>query len=109
VTAGKISDPLEARMTLKFRKLAVSPEVLSQTVGDEAVLLDLRREEYFSLNAVGRRVWELLQENSDVDVIRERLLEEYDVAVEALDKDLNDLFTRLLAAGLVRESVGAPT
>jgi hypothetical protein len=95
-------------MPLNYRQLSASPEVLSQTVGDEAVLLDLRSEEYFSLNAVGLRVWEMLQETGDMSVIRDRLLKEYEVTADDLERDLNALVSRLLEAGLVKETSGAP-
>ena len=38
-----------------------SEQVLSQDVGGEAVLLDLASEQYFGLNAVGTRIWQLLE------------------------------------------------
>ena len=95
-------------MPINYRHLTISPEVLSQTVANEAVLLDLKSEKYFGLNTVGLRVWELLQENGDVQAIRARMLKEFEVAEADLDNDLNDLLGRLLAAGLVQESAGAP-
>lgn len=88
-------------MTLKFDRLRASPEALSQAVAGETVLLDLRSEKYFGLNAVGTRVWDLLQQTGDVQAIRDQLLKEYTVDATELDADLNDLFGRLLAAGLV--------
>ena len=92
---------------MKYRHLAPSTEVLSQTVDEDAVLLDLRSEQYFSLNPVGRRVWELLQEDGDLHKIRDRLLQEYRVDAADLERDLDDLAARLLAAGLVKETEGA--
>ncbi len=94
-------------MSLRFSRLRPSPEALSQAVAGETVLLDLRSEKYFGLNAVGTRVWDLLQETDDVGAIRERLLSEYEVAEAQLDADLNDLLGRLLEAGLVTTSSNA--
>ena len=91
-------------MPLNYHHLTISPEVLSQTVANEAVLLDLKSEKYFGLNTVGLRVWELLQETGDANAIRTRMLKEFEVSEKELDQDLNDLFTRLLAAGLVQET-----
>ena len=94
-------------MSLAFSRLRPSPEALSQAVAGETVLLDLRSEKYFGLNAVGTRVWDLLQETDDVRAIRNRLLSEYEVAEAQLDADLNDLLGRLLDAGLVTTSAHA--
>jgi hypothetical protein len=90
-------------MSLNFRHLQISPDVLSQTVANEAVLLDLRSEKYFGLNSVGLRVWELLQQDGDAVAIRDQLLKEFEVSAATLEQDLNEVLARLLAAGLIQE------
>lgn len=79
-----------------------SPDVLSREVDGEAVLLDLGSGTYFGLNAVGVRVWQLLEKGSSVGAMTETLLAEFDVAETELAKDLEDLLGELLAKGLVR-------
>ncbi len=91
---------------MRYAKLTPAPEVLIQTVVGEAVLLDLRSQKYFGLNEVGTRAWQLLQEFADTAEVRSRLLQEYDVAEADLDRDLRDLFERLLKAGLVEADSG---
>ena len=88
-------------MGLRSRHIVPAPDVLAQTVAGESVLLDLRSQKYFGLNEVGTRVWDLLQQTSDVQSIRDRLLAEYAVPEAQLDADLDDLLERLAAAGLV--------
>jgi hypothetical protein len=90
-------------MAPRFRRIVPAPDVLSQTVVGESVLLDLRSQKYFGLNPVGTRAWQLLQETGDVAAIQARLLAEYAVAPEQLERDLHDLLERLLQAGLVEE------
>jgi hypothetical protein len=90
-------------MALRYKRLTPSPDVLSQTVVGESVLLDLRSQKYFGLNDVGTRAWQLLQETDDVAAIHARLLTAYDVAAHQLERDLDELFGRLLDAGLVEE------
>ena len=86
-------------------KLKISPEVHSQEVGGETVLLDLNSESYFGLDEVGTRIWQLLQESGDMESIFETILGEYDVEAEQLSKDLDELVQKLVEAGLVeRES-----
>ena len=91
---------------MRFRHLSPAPDVLIQTVVGEAVLLDLRSQKYFGLNEVGTRLWELLQANADLAAARDRLLEEFDVESAELERDLDALVERLLAAGLVEERSG---
>lgn len=86
---------------LARQRFTVSPRVLCQEVAGEAVLLDLDSEKYFGLNAVGLRVWQLLQRGDDVGAIFEVLAAEYAVAPATLAADLEDLMRRLRQAGLV--------
>ena len=86
---------------LKKKKLKISPEVHSQEVGDETVLLDLQSESYFGLDEVGTRIWQLLQENGDIESVFQTILSEYDVDAAQLQKDLDDLVEKLVEAGLV--------
>jgi len=90
-------------MALRFKRLVPAPDVLSQTVVGESVLLDLRSQKYFGLNEVGTRAWQLLLETSDTDEVVARLLGEFAVAREQLERDLDELFARLVAAGLLEE------
>lgn len=82
-------------------KLKISPEVHSQEVGGETVLLDLQSESYFGLDEVGTRIWQLLQVNGDMVSIFNTILNEYDVDEEKLRQDLDDLIQKLLEEGLV--------
>lgn len=82
-------------------RVRLSPQVRMQRTGDEAVLLDLATEQYFGLNAVGTRLWELLQQDSDVSAAYRTLLAEYDVTSERLEQDLLALLGQLADAGLV--------
>ena len=83
-------------------KLKISPDVHSQEVDGETVLLDLNSESYFGLDEVGTRIWQLLQESGDVKSIFETILDEYDVEEEQLQKDLEELVEKLVDTGLVK-------
>jgi len=78
-----------------------APDVLSQELKGETVLLDLNTEHYFGLNPVGTRVWQLLGENGDVQVAYDALLKEYRVEPQVLEQDLLALLDRLEKAGLI--------
>ena len=82
--------------------ISIQPEVLSQTIDREAVLLDLKNELYYGLNEVGARIWQLLQKDNSLEQIKEVLLEEYDVDETLLQKDLDTLVSALKQADLIR-------
>jgi len=87
--------------------ITLSPEVISQEVSGETVLLDLESENYFGLDEVGTRIWQLIKETSDLQAIYNTLLEEYEVSEERLQTDLDVLLGEIAGLGLVRLEVRA--
>jgi hypothetical protein len=82
-----------------------SPDVISQEVSGETVLLDLESENYFGLDEVGTRVWQLIKESGDLRAIFETMLEEYEVNEERLEQDLEALLTEIVGLGLITMEV----
>jgi Coenzyme PQQ synthesis protein D (PqqD) len=78
-----------------------SDQVLFQEVGGEAVLLDLVSEQYFGLNPVGTRVWELLDDTTPLSGVHRTLCAEFDMRKDQIGQDLLALARSLLDAGLV--------
>lgn|SRR5690554_5021540 len=79
-----------------------SDEVLAQEVGDETVLLDLASEQYFGLDPVGTRIWELLADAPALEHVHGTLCAEFDAEPERIRTDLLALVQRLLDAGLAQ-------
>lgn len=82
-------------------RLTLSPEALFQEIGGEGVILDLASANYFGLDEVGVRFWQLLQTGSSVEDACATLLEEFHVEPSQLREDLSRFIDQLLAAGLV--------
>jgi hypothetical protein len=83
--------------------LEPSSDVLVQEVAGEAVLLDLASEQYFGLNQVGVRVWQILTEHGSPARAVEILLDEYEVDEETLREDVATLVTGFLESGLMQQ------
>lgn len=84
------------------RKIRISPDVLFQEVSGECVLLDLKSDNYFGLDDVGTRIWQLIEEfGGDLRAVVESMAAEYAVDRQTLERDLLDLTTRLKESGLV--------
>ncbi len=82
--------------------ITLSPDVISQEVSGETVLLDLESENYFGLDEVGTRIWQLIKETNDLEAIFNTLLAEYDVSEERLQGDLDALLGEIAGLGLVK-------
>ena len=80
----------------------ISNNVLAQEVAGETVLLDLASESYFGLDAVGTRIWQLLQAGKAETEVVDTLLVAYAVEREVLEKDVTALLGKLENAGLIR-------
>lgn len=79
----------------------VSPQVISQEISGETVILDLDSEYYFGLDAVGTRIWQLIRESADLHTIYTILLDEYEVDEARLRSDLEALIADACARGLL--------
>lgn len=82
--------------------IAPSPDVISQEVSGETVLLDLESENYYGLDEVGTRIWQLIKETDQLQSIFDTLLKEYDVSEERLQLDMTTLLTEIEGMGLVK-------
>ena len=83
------------------QKITISPDVLFQEVSGELVLLDLSSESYFGLDAIGARIWGLLESGASVGDVLDTLMQEYEVERGTLEADLGELLDKLAKAGLI--------
>lgn len=80
-------------------------EVAWRMVEGEAVLVHPSVSEVKILNAVGSRIWELLEEGISCEAIVETLYREFEVEPEAASRDAEAFLRELEGKGLVvRES-----
>ena len=77
---------------------------VSASLTDEAVILNLDSGVYYGLDAVGARIWNLIQSPISVAEIQRILLDEYDVDADQCERDVLALIERLVAEGLIEFS-----
>ena len=71
--------------------------IVFQSLQDELVLLNLHTGVYFGLNAVGARIWQLIQahQQAPLNNVLDALVDEYDVRPDRCTGDLLKLVARL--------------
>lgn len=79
-------------------------QVLATRAGEDTVLLDLRRGQYYTLNHVGARVWALLHDDCSAPDIVARLSTEYDAPAEVIAADVSALLATMAEASLVERA-----
>lgn len=78
-------------------RVRVPDGIACQNLQDELVLLNLHTGVYFGLDAVGARIWQLIQSHQHTPLrkIRDTLTGEYDVPPDRCASDLLNLVARL--------------
>lgn len=83
------------------RTIHISSRVLCREVHGEAVLLDLASQQYFGLDEVATRIWQLLAEHGRREPVLAALEREFDADRVTLAADFDRFVERLDEAGLV--------
>lgn len=93
----------EATSTMNLNDtLSVSEEVVARDVGGEMVLLDLASGQYFGLDKVGGRTWELLSQRSyTIAELCDVVEAEFDAPRERIEEDLRALASQLAEQKLI--------
>ena len=78
-----------------------SPSATHQSVGEEAILIDVDSGTYYTLNDTGTIFWELIDGHRSIADCAAEIAGQYDVANEVVTADLLELAAELQAEGLV--------
>jgi Coenzyme PQQ synthesis protein D (PqqD) len=79
--------------------------LLTAPVDDEIVILNPGRDNYVGLDAVGRAVWDLLEQPHEVAELCRKLSRDFDATPEQIAADLLPFLTEITDEGIAR--VGA--
>jgi hypothetical protein len=89
--------------------LSVSGRVLAQEFDGVITILDTHSEQYFSLDDVGTRMWEVIIETPTLRQAHARLVDEFAAEPERLERDLLAFATELVESGLMVAGEGDGT
>lgn len=76
-------------------------EIDASGLDGEIVMMDLERGNYFMLNPVGSRIWELIEKPVSVDRIIHQLRQEYEVSLEECHEAVKEFLHELHHANLL--------
>ena len=79
---------------------AVTHQVSCDLAG-EVVILNLQDGVYYGLNAVGARIWQLLEQPRSVEQIHAALLDEYDIDPDTCIRQVAAILRELVEHGLL--------
>jgi hypothetical protein len=83
-----------------------SDSIVSRKIADEFLLVPIKQnvgdlESIYTLNEVATRVWELIDGKKKVKEIKDKIVEEFEVASQEVEKDLTNLLKQLMAVGAI--------
>lgn len=83
--------------------------LVASDMDGETVMMSVERGEYFGLNGLGTRIWNLLERPASEDQIVAAVCREFDVDVAACTRDVRAFLDELLEMDLIerRPSGGA--
>lgn len=70
--------------------------VIFSDIDDQVVMMDLDSGDYFELNTVGTRIWELLETPTNVNDLVKTLLSEFDIAEDVCRTETEDFIHKML-------------
>jgi hypothetical protein len=77
------------------------PDATHETVGEEAIVINVTTGTYYSLNDTGTLFWELLDGQRTVGDCAQAVADEYEVEVEVVEADLLELAAEFEQEGLI--------
>ena len=88
--------------TISLQSIIVASRYqVSCDLAGESVILDVKSGMYYSLNAVGTQIWQLIQAPRAVHAVRDAVLDDYDVEPACCARDLLALLQELAEKGLI--------
>jgi hypothetical protein len=82
-------------------KLSRNPELLSSDMDGEIVMMSIDNGEYYGLDMIGSRIWELLESPCSFQSIISTLMEEYEVPALQCENDVSDFLDSLLEKKII--------
>jgi|SRR5690554_4321270 len=80
---------------------SIRDDLVVEQVDDEFLVLDLRGNEYFGLNAVARHIWAAIDAGESFEAIAGSVCEHFEVERERATSDVAEFLTNLLEQRLV--------
>lgn len=78
-----------------------NPDLLFSDMDGETVMMSIKNGEYYGLDEVGSRIWQLLEKPESAETLTEKLIEEYEVTRETCLSDVMEFMNMLAEKQLI--------
>jgi len=87
------------RLMIRYTRIE---DIISGSLHDDLVMMDIDKGKYFALNPVATRIWELLEKELSFDELCKLLLEEYEVEEEQCRREVEEYLEEMVKMKLLR-------
>ncbi|MEI6137634.1 MAG: PqqD family peptide modification chaperone [Mariniphaga sp.] len=77
-------------------------EILDGNLDGSLVMMDIQKGKYFSLNPVGKRIWELIEQPKSFDEITDSLQAEFEVTPEQCRSEVIEFLAKMEKSGIIK-------
>ncbi|WP_394700143.1 PqqD family protein [uncultured Parasphingorhabdus sp.] len=78
-----------------------NPEIMFTELGDKTMTMNIETGNYHELNSIGSAIWREIEQPVQIDLLRDRLCNRYDVSPEQCLSEMSDFLTELSALQMV--------
>jgi hypothetical protein len=95
-------------MTEEKKSYSKKDDFVTRCITDETIIVPIRGgvgdlNSIYTLNEMGTRIWELMNDQTDIDKMAEIISSEYEVSIEQAKKDIAEFLSSLESVGLVEK------
>jgi hypothetical protein len=94
-------------MTEEEKSYSKKDDFVTRCITDETIIVPIRGgvgdlNSIYTLNEMGTRIWELMNDQTDIDKMAEIISSEYEVSIEEAKKDIAEFLSSLESVGLIQ-------
>lgn len=78
-----------------------NPDMLYSNMDGETVMMSVENGEYYGLDEIGARIWQLLENPESAETLARKLIEEYDVSWETCLSDVLEFLSIMAEKRLI--------
>lgn len=94
---------MSSKETLDINSAVARNEgIIFSNMDEETVMMSIEKGEYYGVNPVGRRIWELLETPVTVSAMCDTLCGEYNIEPEQCSKDVLAFLEQLSAKDVIK-------
>jgi len=77
-------------------------EIIAGSLDDELIMMDIQQGKYFALNPTAKRIWELLEDEHDIEYLCQALVQEYEIDMETCKTQVEEVLNEMVKMKLVK-------